>query len=136
MIDAADVRSMHVPPDTRHVAAIRSFVGAVGRAAGCSQETIEDLRLAATEACAQALEQAAAPDGIDLRIRHEEGRLLVEIAPVGAADPRPDDEAEGIGRWALIRALFPDAERLVRGDEGVLRFTVATDQPDPSGSRR
>ncbi len=68
MTDAADVRSMHIPPDTRHVAAIRSFVGAVGRAAGCSQETIEDLRLAATEACAQALEQAAAPDGIDVRV--------------------------------------------------------------------
>ena len=128
MLDAVDIPSMHIPPESRHVASVRSFVGAVGRSAGCSQETIEDLRLAVTEACGQALEQGAAPDGIDLRAWLDGGRLLVEITPVGAFD-RGEVAGEEIGRWALIRALFPDAEHVDREGSGVLRFTAASDLP-------
>ncbi len=128
MVEAVDVRSMHIPPETRHVASVRSFVGAVGRSAGCSQETIDDLRLAVTEACGQALEQGAAPDAIDLHIWVDGGRLIVEVAPVGPFE-RGDDDAGAVRRWALIGALFPDAEHQVRDGIGVLRFTAASDHP-------
>ncbi len=63
MVDAVDVRSMHIPPNSKHVSSVRSFVGAIGRSAGCPQETIDDLRLAVTEACGEALEQGASPTG-------------------------------------------------------------------------
>ena len=125
MAEAVDVRSMHIPPETRHVASVRSFVGAIARSAGCSQETIEDLRLAVTEACGYALEHGAAPDGIDLQVWVEGGRLIVEVVPVGTFGRA--DGAEGVPRWALIEALFPDAEHQVRDGTGVLRFTAASD---------
>ena len=129
MVHPADVQSMHIPPDARHVASIRSFVGAVARFAGCSHETIEDLRLAATEACGQALEQGAAPDGIDLRTSIDGDRFLLEIAPTGTFEPGAADVADGLGRWGLIRALFPDAEHHVHDGRGVLRLTAASDLP-------
>lgn len=129
MVDPVDVQSIHIPPDARHVASIRSFVGAVARSAGCSQETIEDLRLAATEACGQALEQGAAPDGIDLRASIHGDRLLVEIAPTGTFERGGAEAAHDVGRWGLIRALFPNAEHHVRDGRGVLSLPAASDLP-------
>ncbi len=106
---------------------MRSFVGAIGRSAGCPQETIDDLRLAVTEACGEALEQGASPDGIDLRIWLEGDRLMIEIEPVGTFERDDEDSSEGVRRWALIQALFPDAARHDRDGGGVLRFTAASD---------
>jgi len=119
-----DVQTMHIPPDAVHVASIRAFLGAVGRHLGCSDETIEDLRLAVTEACGQALEQGAAPDGVYLRASVEGGRLAVEIEPAGTFERGELDGAEGVSRRELIRALFPDAGLEEREGRGVLRLTA------------
>ena len=106
--------SIRIPPDAAQVAAVRAFVGAVGRQVGCSEETIDDLRLVATEACAQAIEDDAALDGIEVRTAlNEEGRLVLEIEPTGAFDPPPEGSDGSSGsstRRALIEGLFPDAE--------------------------
>jgi len=105
--------SIRIPPDAAQVAAVRAFVGAVGRQAGCSEETIDDLRLVATEACAQAIEEAAAPGGIEVRTTlDDDGRLVLEIEPTGAFEHAPAglDGSSGIStRRALIEGLFPDA---------------------------
>jgi anti-sigma regulatory factor (Ser/Thr protein kinase) len=117
--------SIRIPPDAAQVAAVRAFVGAVGRQAGCSEETIDDLRLVATEACAQAIEEEAAHEGIVVRTVLDEGRRLVlEIRPSGSFE-RPPEGLDGASapststRRALIEGLFPDAEFDPRG--GVLR---------------
>lgn len=106
--------SIKIPPDAAQVAAVRAFVGAIGRQAGCSEETIDDLRLVATEACAQAIEDAAAADGIEVRTRLDEGgRLVLEIEPAGAFERAPaglDGSGGSSTRRALIEGLFPDAE--------------------------
>ena len=114
---------MHIPSDTAHVASMRAFVGAIGRHSGCSDETIEDLRLAVTEACGQALEQDAAPDGIVLRTSVDGERLTVEIEPTGSFE-RAGLDGEVVGRWALIQALFPDAELQDQGGSAVLRLAA------------
>ena len=123
MVSTSDVQSMHIPPDTAHVASIRAFVGAIGRHSGCSDETIEDLRFAVTEACGQALEQDAAPDGIVLRTSVDGERLTVEIEPAGSFE-RTGRDGEVVGRWALIQALFPDAELQDQGGSAVLRLAA------------
>ena len=105
--------SIRIPADAAHVAAVRAFVGAVGRQVGCSQESIDDLRLVATEACAQAIEDATARDGIEVRTVVEDRRLVLEIEPAGAFERSPAglDGAAGIStRRALIEGLFPEAE--------------------------
>lgn len=105
--------SIRIPPDAAHVAAVRAFVGAVGRQVGCSEESIDDLRLVATEACAQAIEDGAAHDGIEVRTVLEDQRLVLEIEPTGAFDRSPvglDGAAGASTRRALIQGLFPQAE--------------------------
>jgi anti-sigma regulatory factor (Ser/Thr protein kinase) len=115
--------SIRIPPRTAHVASIRAFVGAVGRTTGCSEESVDDLRLVATEACAQAIEQDAPPAVIEVRSLVDGGRLLVEIEPCGRFDRAPEGLEGSSGRAtrrALIEGLFPDAEF----DDQVLRVAV------------
>jgi hypothetical protein len=105
------------------VASVRAFVGAVGRSTGCSEEAVDDLRLIATEACAQAIEQNTPPAVIEVRSMVDGGRLLVEIEPCDRFDRAPEglDGASGRAtRRALIEGLFPDAEF----DDRVLRVAV------------
>ena len=115
--------SIRIPSGTTHVASVRAFVGAVGRSSGCSEEAVDDLRLVATEACAQAIEEDAPPDGIEVRSLLQDGRLLLEIEPCGRFDRAPeglDGVSERSTRRALIEGLFPDAEF----DDRVLRVAV------------
>jgi Histidine kinase-like ATPase domain len=116
-------QSIRIPEDPAHVASIRVFVGAVARQVGYSEEVIEDLRLVASEAAAQAIEEGLAAEGIELRARLDAARLTIEIQPCGvfAAD---GDEPQSTERRALIAALFPDAEFDVRDDRSVLRVSV------------
>jgi hypothetical protein len=117
--------AIRIPPGTAHVASVRAFVGAVGRRLGCSQETIDDLRLAATEACAQAIEERVAGDGVEVRTLSNDHRLFLEIYPSGSFD-RPPDGLDGLAgrstRRALIEGLFPDAE--FDREHAVLRIAV------------
>ena len=116
-------QSIRIPEDSAHVASIRVFVGAVARQVGYSEEVIEDLRLVASEAAAQAIEEGLAPEGIELRARLDAARLTIEIRPCGvfSAD---GDEPQSTERRALIEALFPDAEFDVGDDRSVLRVSV------------
>lgn len=120
---------VHVPPETAHVATVRAFVGAIGRHVGCGDEAIEDLRLAATEACAQALEEGVAPNGIELRTWVDDGRLVLEIEPCGSFEVAADgaDAVSGRGtRRMLIEGLFPDAAFELREGRNVLRISAPT----------
>jgi len=117
--------AIRIPPGTAHVSAVRAFVGAVGRRLGCSEETIDDLRLAATEACAQAIEERVADDGVEVRTLSDDHRLLLEIDPSGSFDRSLDGLDEFAGRStrrALIEGLFPDAE--FDRQHAVLRIAV------------
>jgi anti-sigma regulatory factor (Ser/Thr protein kinase) len=116
--------TIRISPSTAHVASVRAFVGAVGRRVGCSEETIDDLRLAATEACAQAIEEHAA-DGVEVRTLLEDRRLLLEVEPTGSFARAPeglDGVSAGSTRRALIVGLFPDAE--FDREASVLRIVV------------
>jgi anti-sigma regulatory factor (Ser/Thr protein kinase) len=116
--------AIRIPPGSAHVASVRAFVGAVGRRLGCSEETIDDLRLVATEACAQAIEERVADDGVEVRTSSDDHRLLLEIDPSGSFE-RPvglDGFAGRSTRRELIEGLFPDAE--FDRERAVLRISV------------
>jgi len=125
----SDQLSIRIPPDAAHVAAVRAFVGAVGRQVGCSEESIDDLRLVATEACAQAIEDGSAGGGIEVRTLLADRRLVLEIEPAGAFERSPEglDGAAGAStRRALIQGLFPEAE--FDAGSGVLRVGASAQE--------
>ena len=121
-----DLQSIRIPPETAHVATIRVFVGAVARRVGYSEEVIEDLRLVASEAAAQAIEEGVAAEGIELRAWLEGPRLTIEIEPSGAFMPSSDGDRppQTTERRALIEALFPDAAFETSGGGSLLRVRV------------
>ena len=119
-----ELQSIRIPPASVHVASVRAFVGAVARQAGYSEEVIEDLRLVASEAAAQALEEGVADEGIELRAWLAGPRLTVEIEPSGAFAPATEGGRPAAERRALIEALFPDAEFETRDDRSLLRLSV------------
>lgn len=129
---APEALRIHVPPLPVHLRAIRTFLASAGRQMGCSDEAIEDLRLAATEICTQAIEEGSAPDGIEVRVWWDE-RLVIEFEPApGFAGPDDggDEAAErmtGGRRLALVTALFPDVAVDAVGPTAVVRFRVDAD---------
>lgn len=126
---SVEVTRIRVPPAAEHFATVRAFIGAVGRHFGCSEETIDDLRLAATETCAQALDEDTAPDGIEVRASFDGGSFVLEIEPAARFLPSPGadplDPTSGDRRRTLVSALFPNV-RVLAADDGTpsLRITA------------
>jgi hypothetical protein len=120
--------SLAIPADPAYVGTVRYFAATNARHAGLPEELINDLRLAVSEACAEAID-AGVTGSIRVALSLEPGRIDVEVT---SGLIQPEGEAHGpkglvpIYRLQLIRALFPDAET----DQGqglrVVRFTVGT----------
>ena len=140
---------LQLPPDTRYVGLARLAVCAAARKAGMDQERTEDLRIAVSEATANAI---LAHQRLDteqpVRLRFglaDRGAFEVTVADSGPGfepgAPRVIDERDwtiegGLG-VTLIRGLTDDVE-FVRSD-GMsvhLRFAIALDAGVASFSTR
>ena len=96
---------MRFKPDPDLVSAASLFTSTIARDAGVDEGSIDDLKLAVTEACAAAIEGGAAE--IDLELVLDEARLSVRVTAEGIGDAATARSAP-IGHVALIRALFDD----------------------------
>ena len=140
--DAAD-QSGRGAPFTLELAAepslvptARLFAAGVARQAGCSEERVEDVKLAISEACAVVLHADATSVRIDAR--SGDGSVAFDIGPVGHRARFGDAggvEASLPRGLDLIALVFEDArlESETGGELGVLRFSVATGQPHGGG---
>jgi serine/threonine-protein kinase RsbW len=131
---------LQVPPDTRYVGLARLAVCAAARNAGLDQERTEDLRIAVSEATANAIlahQRQNTDRPVCLRFGvADSGAFVVTVADCGPGfdpgSPRALEERDwtvegGLG-VTLIRGLADDVE-FVRG-EGMdvhLRFAIALD---------
>ena len=128
---------LQIPPDTRYVGLARLAVCAAARQAGLDEERTEDLRIAVSEATANAIlahQHASTDTPVTLRFGVEDGGAFeVTVADCGPGfEPVEPDELEsrewsaegGLG-VTLIRGLTDDVE-FVRG-QGMdvnLRFRI------------
>ena len=133
MIETQDRFTIEVPADPAYVGAARIFSSSLARHYGLEEDTVEDLKLAISEACSRAL-AAEGAERIEVRIERVDGRLRFEVpqgdlvAPADdTATPTPSSAEMAAGfSLELVGALFEDAA-VVEGPEGaqVLRFSVA-----------
>lgn len=117
-----DAFELEVPPLAEYLGTARSFVAAVARRSGAVGEAVEDLKLAASEACTDVM---ASGRTVRIRAISRDGALGFEI---DAAD-RPSvaeglDEIGAPARIDLVRALFPDAAVSDVGGRAVISFTL------------
>lgn len=124
MSDERKAFSLSFPAQAEYIVLCRLAVTALARLAPIGDETVEDLKLAVTEACTNVVQHAYLEGGagrIDLtyEAQSEFVGITVEDSGVGHLYPRqhaPDDREGGMG-LAIIRSLVDEVE-LVQGSDG------------------
>jgi anti-sigma regulatory factor (Ser/Thr protein kinase) len=108
---------LRIPAKAEYVFFSRLVLTGLSRATVIEEETLSDLKVAVTEACARSV-RSAPDEGGDVSVRYDlDGDVLtVEVASAGSEfspellelEPHPLDE-DGMG-IALVRALVDDLE--------------------------
>ena len=124
-LDRADAAvTVTIARDPALVRTVRLVAASVARRAGRDEEFVEEVRLAAGEACALFLGESAddptavktarsgedlAGDPVAVTITIGE-RLHVAVSTPGVVDveDHPDSDVDGIEPWALLRGLIDD----------------------------
>lgn len=125
--------SLRVPAAAAYVGTARIFGGAIARQAGLSEDDVDDVKLAISEACAAGVREDG--DGTIGVVGERDGAILAfEIVGEDIPPPLSDDlvaTPESFRRsvgYDVIRSLFPDAAILSEGDRsGRIRFAVPID---------
>jgi len=118
----AETFDLDLPAAPEHLGTARAFVASLARGLGVSGELVEDLKLAVSEACTDAL-----PGSRNVRLRAVvEGRVLrFEIdAPGSSTVAAGLDAVSAPARFDLVRSLFPDAVIEHDGPRRQIRFTL------------
>jgi serine/threonine-protein kinase RsbW len=122
-----DAFALTLPSRGEYLGTARSFAAAVARHFSITGEDVEDLKVAISEACVDALES-----GTPVLVHAEdEGRVIsfVVDAPERAEATGPDqrDELGAPVRMELIRTLFPDAAIVSVDGRRAIRFSLRVD---------
>ena len=110
---ARSVYTLTIPSSTQHLETVREFVGDHARAAGFSDESVEQLKIAVDEACTNVIEHAyggEAAHQIGVSVIVQADRFTIRIQDEGKAfDPRTYKEPN----------IFEYAKRRKAGGFGV-----------------
>lgn len=88
--------SLEIPPRSPYVGVVRLTVAALARNAGLDEERVEDIRMAVSEACANAVlanEAAGSDEPVAVDWRHDGDRLVIEVGDRG---PGPTEDAGSV----------------------------------------
>ncbi|HXF36079.1 MAG TPA: ATP-binding protein [Actinomycetota bacterium] len=129
---------LELPDDPAFVATARLFAGALARHFGCQEDTVQDVKLAVSEACTAAVaDRGTAP--VRLEAAAEGAVLRFDVCCLEGPPGRP---AAGDARTAhlerpigptgvqLIGALFADAAT-VHDPDGTAHITFSVPLPEP-----
>lgn len=149
MFEAGDAFSIELPVDPAYLGAARLFAGTVARNFGCSEGVVEDLKVAISEACTNALiahretpgdhpiRLQALAGSDELRFRIEEGAVPL-MDTEGTLQTGDHPSTEQVGRLLgveLVRSLFPGAsvDRNERGGlDLIIAVTAGEGGPEPA----
>jgi hypothetical protein len=117
-----DEMSLEIPADAAFAVTARRFIVTAARALGLPDGTAEDLRLAASELVANAVESGV-PGPVRFALIPDGSQVSLHASGVGALSDEPP-----ISRRALLEGLF-DARDLIQ--DRTIRIRVPA--PDPPG---
>jgi anti-sigma regulatory factor (Ser/Thr protein kinase) len=128
---------IEIPPRSAYVGVVRLAIASLARAADFAEEAVEDLKIAVSEACANAvlsMEEASSSDPVSVSWTEEGGRIVIEVRDHGVVHPTPigeDVDSQGFStRLVMSHALLTslvDEYQFVPGDSGgmVSRLIIA-----------
>jgi hypothetical protein len=128
--DGADRFSVTVPARPGLVGTLRVFASAVARHYGLTDDVVEDVKLAVSEASTDPV-QAGAGGDITVAMIDDGAGLVCEVRSLRWNAAAPVELPEGIDagvldRLQVVRALFEDAERIERDGAVTVRFSTAS----------
>lgn len=108
------VVEIEVPPRSAYVGVVRLATTSLARTAGFDEEIVDDLKIAVSEACTNAVlsnREAATDEPIAVTWQQEDGRVEIEVGDRGSTwdpdgEPGPDDSQETSTRLVLSMALL------------------------------
>lgn len=104
-----------LPHESETVALVRGVVTNALRSFGVTQDCVEDIRLALSEACTNVVAHAAADDEYEVRIQIDELRCAISVKNTGGgfdattlANEMPDPMSPSGRGVAIMRAVMDD----------------------------
>jgi anti-sigma regulatory factor (Ser/Thr protein kinase) len=127
---------LEIPPKSVYVGVVRLAIASLARAAGLDEETVDDLKIAVSEALANAvlgLEESEAGDPITVTFNDEGDGLQLEIAdraapPDGSSDPQDSQgfDSRTTMSLALLESLVDTCQITPREGGGTTtRLSIA-----------
>lgn len=110
---------LEIPPRSAYVGVVRLALSSLARVAGLNEESIDDLKIAVSEACANAVistEQAGSHEPVRITLLEDNDRLVIEIrdrgsVPTMSQNPTSSDFGDRADlSMALIRSLMTDCQ--------------------------
>ena len=125
----ATVVALEIPPRSAYVAVARLALSALARGAGLDDEVVEDLKIAVSEACANAVlshEEAATDEPVTVTWTRDTNEVVIEVSdrgPVYDVDAE-DPDTQGFSTRlamsaALLRSLVDECSIGPRDDGGM-----------------
>jgi len=125
---------IEIPSRSVYVGVVRLALASLARSAGLSEESVDDLKIAAGEACANAVivNEETAPDvPVKIHWSHKEGHVVVEVEGAGhpfdsAETANGDDHAARIRMSVALLESLVDSCEVTEGPDGAMtsRLTV------------
>lgn len=127
---------LEIPPKSVYVGVVRLAIASLARGAGAGEETVDDLKIAVSEALANAvlgLERILADDPITISFSDDDGKLQLEVADrAPMADTNLDaQDSQGFDSrstmsLALLQSLVDECDIAPRDGGGTItRLSVA-----------
>ncbi len=133
----SDLYQIEFEAEPQYVATARLFAAAVARHHSCAEECVQDVKVAISEACSNAMKAHAEADveaPIQIVARRDGETLIYEVIDRGRgfefrpnpqpAVPNPTEFFEGGVGLMLIQSLFPAVEIQSADGGTTVRFSV------------
>ena len=136
---ASPVATVHIeiPARSAYVGVVRLAIASLARAAEFAEDTVEDLKIAVSEACANAvlsMEEAGSSDPVSVSWLEEGDRIVIEVGDRGLAHEEPageDVDSQGFSTrlvmsHALLTALVDEYQFVPRDSGGMVSRLILT----------
>jgi anti-sigma regulatory factor (Ser/Thr protein kinase) len=128
---------IEIPPKSAYVGVVRLAIASLARAADFAEDVVEDLKIAVSEACANAvlsMEEARSSDPVSVSWNEEGERIVIEVGDRGVVHESPsgeDVDSQGFSTrlfmsHALLTTLVDEYQFVPRDSGGMVsRLIIA-----------
>ena len=125
---------IEIPPRSVYVGVVRLALASLARSAGLSEESVDDLKIAVGEACANAVivnQETASDARVRVHWSHEGAHVVIEVEGAGypfesTESAGGDDHAARMGMSVALLESLVDSCEVTEGSDGAMtaRLTV------------